>query len=89
VPAAFHEPFAARRVIGFLQARQPLRSYDEPPRGPEGAVRRRVAALPEQFAAEVDTWIQVLRGTAPRPSIVTAWTTIRGYLIYVTPVLQD
>jgi hypothetical protein len=50
---------------------------------------RRLAALPAPIRAEVQVWIQGLRGRGPRPGRPRRAATIQGYLRAVTPALVD
>jgi integrase len=49
----------------------------------------RLAALPAPIRAEVQAWIQGLRGRGPRPGRPRQAATIQGYLRAVTPALAD
>jgi len=50
---------------------------------------RRLAPLPTPIQAEVQVWIEALRGRGPRPGRSRQAATIQGYLRAVTPALAD
>jgi integrase len=50
---------------------------------------RRLEPLPIPIQAEVDAWIEALRGRGPRPGRPRRAATIQGYLRAVTPALAD
>jgi hypothetical protein len=50
---------------------------------------RRLVPLPAQLRAEVQTWVEVLRGRGPRPGRPRKAATIQGYLRALQPVLAD
>jgi integrase len=77
----------ALRVIEFLTDQGLVR-------GNEHAIldhwlARRLAPLPVQLRAEVQTWVEVLRGRGPRPGRPRKAATIQGYLRALEPALAD
>jgi integrase len=77
----------ALRVIEFLTDQGLVR-------GNEHAIldhwlARRLAPLPVQLRAEVQTWVEVLRGRGPRPGRPRKAATIQGYLRALQPALAD
>jgi ribosomal protein L40E len=77
----------ALRVIEFLTDQDLVR-------GNEHAIldrwlARRLAPLPIQLRAEVQTWTEVLRGRGPRPGRPRKAATIQGYLRAFQPALAD
>jgi hypothetical protein len=50
---------------------------------------RRLAPLPAQLRAEVQTWVEVLRGRGPRAGRPRKAATIQGYLRALQPALAD
>ena len=77
----------ALRVIEFLTDQGLVR-------GDEHAtldrwLARRLAPLPVRLRAEVQTWVEVLRGRGPRPGRPRKAATIQGYLRALEPALAD
>jgi hypothetical protein len=77
----------ALRVIEFLTDQGLVR-------GNEHAIldhwlARRLAPLPVGLRAEVQTWVEVLRGRGPRPGRPRKAATIQGYLRALEPALAD
>jgi len=77
----------ARRVVEFLTD-QGLARVDEHATL-DRWLARRLQPLPAPIQAEVQTWIQGLRGRGPRPGRPRRASTIQGYARAVTPALAD
>ncbi|WP_433662737.1 hypothetical protein ACQPW1_11660 [Nocardia sp. CA-128927] len=53
------------------------------------AAQRLIDSMPTQFQGDVTAWTQVLRGSGRLRHRIRAWSTIRHYLGYIQPTLQE
>ncbi|MBF6331895.1 site-specific integrase [Nocardia transvalensis] len=53
------------------------------------AAQRLIDSMPTRFQGDVTAWTRVLRGSGRLRHPVRAWSTIRHYLGYIQPTLQD
>lgn len=84
------ERVSARRVLRFLTARDlvvPDPERQSEPR--QHAVYRLIEGLPDGIGGEVRQWVMVMRGQGRREHSPRPYKTIRNYLAYLLPVLED
>lgn len=53
------------------------------------AVETMLEKIPAHFRSDVETWVLALRGNGHRPSRPLAWVSVRNYLNFALPALED
>jgi hypothetical protein len=87
--AASHLENGARRAFAFLIERGMFEPIPASPGRDERWVRTRLAELPDSIREDVGSWIEALRGHGRRPSPPVTWATVRVYLQFAGPALNE